>query len=240
MSFLATVADVHRSTFARRGILRAATVSSLALVPRRATAGNASLIVLIHTEATLKAFERRLGNSLPGADVVVVSRYRDFERLLPRADAALALRPTVEQLNLPINAQGHRKGKSAEPYLLVGTTAGIDPRKVATVGAIDILGYAGLKRFVSQVIGGSPKVKPVTKVADLLPLLQLNAADAVLMPERFFAGVKASTQMELHVTPVGSGALPALAALTDLGQSVAGQLRAAPDISGLMGVTEWN
>lgn len=234
------MADVQRTTCARRELLGAATLSSIGLLPRQAAANRVSLVAFIHTEITVKALEQKLGEALPMAKVVVVSRYRDFERLLPDTDAVLALRPTLDQLGLPTTAQGEREGKRTEPYLLVGTTNGIDPKTVASVGAVDILGYAGLRRFVSQVLGRSPKIKPVMKVADLLPLLQLNAAEAVLTPDRFFSPLKATTQMELHARPVGSAGLPALAALTNAGRSVLHQLRRATDVNALMGVDEWN
>jgi len=53
---------------------------------------------------------------------------------------------------------------------------GMVERSRRSVGALDFLGRDGMATFVQSVVGAHPKVERVTKVEDLLPLLQVRVA----------------------------------------------------------------
>ena len=230
----------------RRGFVRwtlgaGTAFPAIDLIAREARAAELTLLVFVHTDARVRSFEKQLATALPGVNVRAVGRYRDFEASLQNgADAVVTLQPVLDYLKLPVTSQGKQKGKSQEPYVLVSAGALGDPKRIGMLGAVDILGHAGMKAFVAQVAGVTPKIKLVTKTEDLLPLLQLQVVDAVLAPERFFPSLRESTRIDLHQLPVGSAGLPAFAALTAPGHSVGLRLSKLPaTINAQMGVTEW-
>ena len=51
--------------------------------------------------------------------------------------------------------------------------------------------------FVQSVVGAHPKVERVTKVEDLLPLLQMQRVDAILLPSRLLPEVKMASRLNL-------------------------------------------
>lgn len=229
-----------RRSFARWTLLAAAgaPVFTSAL---HALASETTLLVFIHTDINVRAFEKELSACLPGVSVKAVSRYRDLESLFRTGtDAVLALQAVLNQLKLSVQAKGTFRGKTQEPYLLVSAGSPVDPKTVVRVGAVDILGHAGMKNFVAQVAGSAAKIKSVTKIQDLVPLLQLKAADAVLVPERYFSSLKTKTELKLYQVRVGGAGLPALSALTAKGRSIAPLLsKLTASINTQMGVTEW-
>jgi hypothetical protein len=68
---------------------------------------------------------------------------------------------------------GNNISGSTERYALISVGQPVDPASVTSVGAVDILGRQGMKEFVATLLGVSPRIECVTKVEDLLPLLQL-------------------------------------------------------------------
>lgn len=233
---------MSRRRFARWTIGAGASLPVLTLGASHALAADLALLVFVPTDSKVRSFEKQLTASLPGVNVRAVSRFRDFESSLRNGtDAVLTLQPVLEQLKLAISAQGRRQGgDSKEPYLLVSAGAPVVPRAVGKLGAVDILGYSGMKTFVAQVSGASPKIKSVTKIEDLVPLLQLQAVDAVLMPERYLPSLQTNTQLDLRQVRVGNAGLPALATLTAEGRSIVPLVRRlTASINAQMGVSEW-
>src|ERR1041384_4188583 len=82
----------------------------------------------------------------------------------------------------------------------------------------------GTNALVRDVIGKQVKVERVTKVEDLLPLLQLQRADAVLLPTRLFSDIKATSSLNLeHRELPGRLGLPALASVGPAGAEAVAQ-----------------
>ena len=94
---------------------------------------------------------------------------------LPVVLAAQGLSPTLH---------GLAHGSTEERYALVGAGAPPEAAKVASVGALDLLGRDGTNHFVHRLVGQQARVERVTKIEDLLPLLQMQRVDAVLLPAR--------------------------------------------------------
>lgn len=189
------------------GISLLASATSQAQAPR--------LLVFLHVSLKQRAFQGLLQAGLPGIDVTAVGRVADFDRALAGApDAVLSLPLVLQARNLSIALQGRRAGAADEKYALVAADNAPDPARVKTVGALDFLGREGTSAFVSRMLGKSAKVERVTKVEDLLPLLQLERVDAILIPQRLFSDVKSESRINLvqRELPLPVG-LPALAAL---------------------------
>jgi hypothetical protein len=171
-----------------------------------------------------------------------VGRTADFERGLEgRPDAVLTLPAVLAAHRLPSTLRGLRKGAADEPYVLVGVDAAPDPGRVATVGVIDFLGREGMNGFVTGLLGARPKVERVTKVEDLLPLLQLQRVEAIVLPARLLGEVAAPSRLTLvpRELPQRVG-LPAVASLGEGGPPIVQAIRhLEAGLASELGVNEW-
>lgn len=206
------------------------------------TAASPKLLVFLHVALKQRAFQAELQTALPGVAVTTVGRIADLERSLKEGqDAVLSLPAVLAAQKLEPALQGLWKGAKDETYTLVGADTPPDPTKVATLGALDLLGREGMNAFVQSLMGTSPKVERVTKVEDLLPLLQLQRVDAILLAARLLNELRATSRMKLGPkdlpTKVG---LPAVAKAGARGGAV---LVAVKKLSGgiatALGVDQW-
>jgi hypothetical protein len=201
------------------------------------------LLVYLHVAVKQRAFQSLLGAGLPGVTATAVGRVADFDRALQDApDAVLTLPIVLAAQGLSPGLRGLTHGSSEERYALVGAGVSLEPGKVASVGALDLLGREGTNRFVRRLVGQQARVERVTKIEDLLPLLQMQRVDGVLLPARLVGDLRAAsrlplTERELELT-VG---LPAVANTGPGGASVLGAIGKMPkDLSKLLGVEEWH
>lgn len=200
------------------------------------------LLVFLHVALKQRVFQGELQSALEGISVTAVGRTADFDRgLWDGPDAVLTLPVVLAAHGLTAACQGLRRGASEEPYVLAGVDSPPDPGSVASVGVLDVLGRDGMNGFVSGLLGRQPKVERVTKVEDLLPLLQLQRVDAIVVPARLLGDVRAPSRLNLvaRELPRGSG-LPAVASLGAGGpQIVQAVRRLPPQLASTVGVSEW-
>lgn len=212
------------------------------LVTRAATAAGGRLLVYLHSTVKQRAFQGLLQAGLPGITTTTVGRIGDFERVLAQGqDAVLTLPLVLGAQRLTPSLRGHRDGSSEEAYALVGAGGPPDPKRVAAVGTLDFLGRDGTSGFVRGMLGRDARVERVTKVEDLLPLLQMQRVDAVLLPARLVPEIQATSRLPLARqqldTRVG---LPAAASVGPAGAAVLSAISRLPrDVSKLLGVDEW-
>jgi hypothetical protein len=200
------------------------------------------LLVFLHVALKQRAFQSQLQAALPGIALTAVGRTADFERGLDdRPDAVLTLPPVLAAHHLTATLRGFRGSSAEEPYVLAAVDVAPDPSQVRTVGVIDFLGRDGMNAFVTTLLGSHPKVERVTKAEDLLPLLQLERVEAILLPARLLPEVSAPSR--LHLVPrelqLGIG-LPAIASLGAGGARIVSRIRHLPvNIAQELGVSEW-
>jgi hypothetical protein len=200
------------------------------------------LLVFLHMAVKQRAFQSELQAALPGTAVTAVGRVADFDRALAQGpDAVLTLPVVLAAHGLTPKLRGLRKGAGDEKYTLVAADTAPDPRRVAVVGALDLLGREGTTAFVHGLLGAKPKVERVTKFEDLLPLLQMQRVEALLLPARLLPDIRAASRMNLAphelATPVG---LPAVASLTAAGGDIATAVgRLPPALAAALGVDAW-
>ena len=140
------------------------------------------LLVFLHVAVKQRAFQTELQAATEGVAVTAVGRIADFDRALQEGqDAVLTLPVVLAARGLAPALRGMHHGFTEEPYALIAVDALPDPARVNTVGALDLLGRDGTDAFVRGLIGGKPKVERVTKVEDLLPLLQMQRVDAIVL-----------------------------------------------------------
>lgn len=208
----------------------------------RALASAPKLLVFLHVAIKQRAFQNMLEAALPGIEVMAVGRVGDLERSLKQGqDALLSLPVVLAAQGLSPSLRGHQKGAPDEKYALVGVNAAPDPARLKAVGALDILGRDGTTAFVHGLLGARPKIERVTKVEDLLPLLQLERVEAILMPARLLPEIQSTSRLNLLprelVTKVG---LPAVAKTgTGFATILRGIAKLPAAASKSLGVDEW-
>jgi hypothetical protein len=200
------------------------------------------LLVYLHVAIKQRALQNDLQGALPGHDVNAVGRIGDFERLLGEGvDAVLALPLVLSAYKLSPALQGLRAGASDERFSLVGVGASPEPGRVQSVGALNLLGRDGTNNFVKSLVGGSPKIERVSKVEDLLPLLQMQLVEAILLPTRLFSELRAASKLALAARELAKPvSLPAVAAVTQGGSQLLPAVSRLPaNVDRLVGVDSW-
>ncbi len=211
------------------------------------TAGpEATLYVYAVTPLRARALEQKIEESMPGVDVTVFGKLSDFRTALEvnPPSAALSPKPVLASLNRNPDLQGVRAGSDAEQYLLVSTRA-LTKEMLSSLryGMVDLVERKSLPKFVAGLLGVSdtPEVQRVTKIEDLLQLLQFQTADAVLLPERFRSDFESKSKMSFTILSL-STAKVGLVAVTFINnrQPVENAIRKLPkQVLADLGVDEW-
>ncbi len=224
-----------------RGAATAALVATF-LTAGQASAQEAKLLVFLHLAVKQRALQSALQEALPGVKVIAVGRLGDFERgLADGADAVLAIPPVLANFKLGAKLRGYNGGSFDEKYSLLGVETSPDPTKVASVGALDLFGREGTNGFVKELLNASPKVERVSKVEDLLPLLQMQRVESVLLPARLVPEIKSASKLNLVTRDLTKQVgLPAVAVVTPEGDRiVAAVSKMSPATSKTLGVDSW-
>jgi hypothetical protein len=208
----------------------------------KALAAAPKLLVFLHVAIKQRAFQSMLEAALPGIQVIAVGRVGDLERSLKQGqDALLSLPVVLNAQGLTPSLRGYRQGAPDEKYVLVAVNAPPDPGRLKAVGTLDLLGRDGTTTFVHGLLGAQPRIERVTKVEDLLPLLQMQRVDAVLMPARLVPEIKSTSR--LNLVPRELTAKVGLPAVAKTGAQAAAVLRGIGKLpaatSRSLGVDEW-
>ncbi len=222
---------------------RAAALAAALLMGRnRAEAAQLRLLVFLHLSLTQRALEKTLKAALPGLEITTVGRVADFDRALAAGqDGVLTLPIVLAAKSLKPQLRGRRDGATDETYSLVGVGSAPDPARVAVVGTLDLLGRSGTAAFVKQLLGTSPKIERVTKVEDLLALLQMQRAETVVLPTRLVSDLRNMSRLDLVERQLDTRV--GLPAVSGTGPGAAGVVSAVaklePGTLKLLGVDGW-
>lgn len=204
--------------------------------------------VFVQVDAKSSALEKSLQQQLPELSITVFSRYRDLEdaNVTARPDGLLAITPVLLQRGKKPCLQGTRGGKDQEPWLLVSVGNPLEGSLSGkTIGAVDVMGRDGTQTFVAGLLKTQDvKVKRVAKSDDLLPLLEFNAADAILIPRSSLARLIERTQLAIKSKEVPGGpvGLPAVAVFNETSKDAV--IKAFTGLDGatkkLLGIEAWS
>lgn len=200
------------------------------------------LLVYLHLAVKQQALQSALQAALPGVMITAVGRIADFDRALAEGqDAVLSLPLVLSAKHLVPVLRGERQGALDEEYVLVGTEPTLEPARARSVGAVDILGREGTTSFINTLIGAQPKLERVTKVEDLLPLLQLQRVDGIVLPARLVSELARSSRLKLVERPLATRVgLPALAAKGGSEDPLVAVFRRLPrPLCASLGVERW-
>jgi hypothetical protein len=182
-------------------------------------AQDATLYVFYPSVIRPQILQKKISDDLPGVAVTVFGRYVDFAEQVKKSppDAMLTKPDVIAQFNeFGIMLAGYKNGSSEEPYFLVSTQKEPLPEDIAlmNVGTLDFLGRSGMDSLMQRIFPSPPKLKRVTKIEDLLPLLTFGMAEAVFVSERHADYLKKSSNMHFirKVVPHGEIGIVSLAA----------------------------
>ena len=223
------------------GLLASGPASAWGQAPRP------SLYVYLHSEVKSSVLEKVLRQQLPSLEVTVFGRFRDFEEALARRqpEAILGLQPLLASVGVNVALQGLRADRDWEPYVLMAEESALQsPTAAKVIGVVDLLGRAGTQQLVSKLIGNaSVELRRVTKLEDLLPLLQFSAAQAVLVPGSAAKGFSERSRLQLRVFPLPDAkvGLPALGVWKPEARAlIVSQLQALDaDALRMLGIERW-
>lgn len=190
----------------RRQLILFVSALAFALVAPTNAATGPRLYVFASADMRAHTFEKDLESELPGVDVTVFSRIREFEQaLLDRPDGALARSPVLQSYGLKADLQGLVGSSATERFVLMSTNTPITINDLQgkMLGAVDILGRKKMDEFVTKILGiPAPKLKHVTHERDLLALLQFDTVAAVLISESWAKLLQSKSEMQLKITPL--------------------------------------
>ncbi len=210
----------------RQFVLGALGAAAGTMVPGQADAAGMSLAVYLHVDAKLRYLQSQLSRALPSVDVTAYGRLGDAVAAVQSgAHALLALQPVLQHQGLSAGLSGVAGGKKDEPYVLMANGRQVDPSSVERVAVVDLLGRRGTQRWVARLLNSQPQVQRVTKFEDLLPMLQLDMADAMLIPAALVPFFRQKSRLPLQVTPISARVgLPAVAVLKPGGEQIVKQI----------------
>ncbi len=163
--------------------------------------------------------QQELEKILPGMAVTVFGRYRDFiAKIKIEPPDAVCTKPLlIKQIGgfSPALA-GVAKGKTVDEFTILSVDQAVDPKAIdqtTVVGILDFLGRTGMMNFVKEFFPTAPKLKRVTKVEDLLPLLTFNMAKGIVIETKYVDYFKKKSQLNFVTTalPKSSSGIISLA-----------------------------
>ncbi len=188
----------------RRGLIVLGAVT-LATAGTLVAQRSPTLFVFVPSLVRSRALVELLEQAMPSVEVVAFARFADFMSAVNtlRPTAALSLADTLSALGLEPQVAGIGPGGRDEPYVLLTHKDDVSLKNLAThsIGIVDVVGRGALPNLLKQLLGLStlPEVRRVLKVADLVPLLTLNLADSVVVPQRLVNPLIATSRLKLRV-----------------------------------------
>lgn len=217
---------------------------------RRAEAGGAPrLFAFVPAIERPRAVGEILMEGMPGVAVTAFGRFADFAAAVAseKPEGALSLADTLRAVGVVPSVQGLAGGSAQEPYvLLVKDPADtLDSVSKKAIGMVDVVGRAELPLLAKRLFGlvEPPVVRRVLKISDLLPLLHLDLAPAVALPERFQSEFQKQSRLQLRVLRPSSAHLERVALGFPSGRAdrvIAAAVRhASASVQALLGTEAW-
>ncbi len=177
-----------------------------------AVSSQEKLYVFYPSTLHFQSMQDSMTNSIQGINITVFDRYDSFAAKMKSEppDAVITKPELIEEQfsNYIVSLKGERNGTTEGKYVLVSIEKPVPIESVNTetvIGVIDILGRAGMKSFSKQYFPLEPKLKRVSKIEDLLPLLSFEFASGIMIENVFVDYFKSTSQLKFAITPLTGG-----------------------------------
>lgn len=206
-----------------------------------------SVFVYYPTEVKAQAIQKSLVSVCPSLDFTVFGRSKDFRKGLETSppQGVVTMAPIVDALDTYSTiAKGLKEGRTEDDYLLVSMNEALPIENLANVkiGVIDILGRKPMSEYVQGLLGQKVKLKRVTKVEDLLPLLSFGSVQGVLVSRTTFELINAKTNLQLVSLSVNAklGLAQAATSTSNSGDNIAKCVAGlSQELNTILGVEQW-
>lgn len=164
-----------------------------------------SLFVFVPTEIKANIIENKISETCKNIQVTVFGRAKDFHKQVVSnpPSTILSLLPVIQYSKgySPL-LQGTRRGSDSEDYVLVSIDQAIGKNDLdkIKIGVLDLLGRRQMNQFVSHLFQEDIKVKRVTKMEDLLPLLSFGSVQGLFISEHIYRKIAPKTELNLVAT----------------------------------------
>ena len=164
-----------------------------------------SLYVFVPTQVRANILQEKIGGYCDDVDVTVFSRAKDFHKKVKSEppSAILSLLPVVERtISFDMAIEGIKGGLTTENYVLVSIANPLKRSDLVNkkIGVVDLLGRKSMGKFIEQLFKTPVKLKRVTKVEDLLPLITFGSVDAIFIANSLFEKLKSTSNLDLVAT----------------------------------------
>lgn len=165
--------------------------------------------VFYPTVFNAKSINDKLVNHIEGVDIIVFGKYDDFIKRVNTEPSDAIITKTLlihDQIgDYEILLTGVRNSKTEANFVIISIEKPLKIESVnstTVIGAINILGRARMKSFVERFFPATPRIKRVSKIGDLLPLLSLNMANGIMVENVFVDYFKSTSKMNFFITPL--------------------------------------
>jgi len=203
----------------------------------------------VYYPSTMKSnvVQQKIQESAAGVTVTVFGKYSDFamKAAMDKPDAILLKAESNQVLpGYSVVQSAVRTGGQSEKYVLLSVDkpiAAASLNNTMTIGVVDYNSRPVMQSFVTATIGSSAKIKYVTKVEDLLPLLTFQMAQAVVIAESDLAFFKSKSTQNLVTSPLKSYGNVAVVASKGGASSKSAQVakKLTEVMPGFMGSVQW-
>lgn len=164
-----------------------------------------SLYVFVPSQVRAKVMQQQMSQVCPYIDVTVFAFAKEFRQQLKSTppNAILSHALVVDRNDYSNTVlQGVKNSQTAENYMVVSIGAPLDLNQLEQkkIGVVDLLGRKPMSDFVSGLLDAVVKLKRVTKIEDLLPMLTFGAAEGILVPESLYYQLKSKSKLNLVAT----------------------------------------
>lgn len=207
-----------------------------------------SLYVFYPTIQRPHVIRQKMNKGFSNIELSVFGRFRDFKKKIASAppDAILTKTPVIEQIGgYSIKLRGSRDGSADEPYVLLSVNRKTDMESISgtAIGILGILDRKGMKQFVGDYLSPLPKLRRVLKLEDLLDLLTLKMAEAVLIPEYYVSYYKKRSELNFAVTSVPDMRIGIIALAVKDEKSASSVVKAVKNMDNvimtILGIDKW-
>lgn len=160
------------------------------------------MYVFFPSTTRAKVMQEKITALCPEVSVVVFGRQRDFSKSLISDPPNFVLAPglvtnSITQYQTVLKAL--RGNFTDQDYFLVSVNAAIPIKTLSgkRVGAVDLLDARRMNKFLNDKLNAKLRVKRVTKVEDLLPLITFNVVDAIFVSETDLEFLRGKTELDL-------------------------------------------
>ncbi|TDI95263.1 MAG: hypothetical protein E2O76_13635 [Caldithrix sp.] len=177
----------------------------LALLGAPHSAGKESLYIFLPTEVRPKVLQDKLSQACPNLKITAFGRIKDFKVKIAQEPptAILTITPVLKLFDdYSTKFSGLLNGSKFQKYVLLSVEQPIELNGLSdkTIGVVDFLGRKGMKVLYARLFRPAPKLKRVTKLEDLLTLLNFKMVDAILLPASKVASFREKSKLNFVIT----------------------------------------